>query len=173
MSRYELASVLTLLILAPFGINALLFKKTNKSAQNANMPDKKTFVFIIIFILVAISFEGLNVKSNKPHIKQAGFWIGDNIAKTDSVFSNNKLAIYYAKRGAKANTEIDYSNVRLQYLINNGITHHFKYIALASNTSNQQEQKFLILLTKLYGNPVYHIVNSDNKKRSISIFKTI
>jgi len=173
VSRYGLATALTLLILAPFGIDAVLSKLKSSTQISNNASAKKVYAALIVFILAAVSIEGLNVKTNKPHIKQAGYWIGDNIPKTDRIFSNNKLAIYYADRGAQANTEEDYSNAKLQYLIDNGITDHFKYIALASNKSNQQEQEFLALLTKLYGKPVYHLTNSENSKRAISIFKTI
>ena len=172
VSRYELATVLTLLIFAPFGINSVLFKLNTHSKLNSNATLKKLATTSVLLVLVIVSIEGLNVKSNKPHIKQAGHWIGKNIAKNDTLYSNSKLAVYYAKRGAKANLEYVHSNAWLQYLIDNGYTNQFKYIALANSKDNKQEQAFVTLFTKLYGAPIYHRLNSENKKRAISIFKT-
>jgi len=65
VSRYTMASALTLLILSPYVIDRII-----NGFQNFNVT-KKTISIVVILVLTVTSVEGLNVETNKNHIKEA------------------------------------------------------------------------------------------------------
>ena len=93
VSRHTLALVLTVLLLTPFSIDHLL-----KKWQTGNDKSAKWSVPVLIVFLLAIGIDGLNVRTNKHDIVQAGEWVKENIDPRYSLYSNNGLLMHYANR---------------------------------------------------------------------------
>ena len=130
VSRYTMASALTLLILAPFAINHIF-----DYFQQAQLKLKLASGFAIVVLLLA-SLEGLNVTTNKYFVKQAGVWMNQNLPKDATIYSNNKLAIYYADRGVSANLDELYSLPLMQLFMQTNEIKTFDYVALVGKSGN-------------------------------------
>ena len=89
VSRYTLATSLTLLILVPFAIKHMLTwaKESNKFA-------KYSAVFVVLLLTIE-SIDKLNIENKKYHIKDAGAWLSNHTVQGERIYSNNKLVIYY------------------------------------------------------------------------------
>jgi len=107
VSRYTMATALTLLILAPFVIDRLLRAFSDSSSL------KRTASIVAIGLLSLASLEGLDVRTKKNHIKKAGLWIANELPGDAKVYSNDRLIAYYAKPDVKANLQEAYSNPQL------------------------------------------------------------
>ena len=130
VSRYTLASALTLLILAPFAINHVF-----NYFQEAQMKLKLASGFAIAVLLLA-SLEGLNVTTNKYFVKQAGIWVKQNLPKDATIYSNNKLPVYYADKGVEANLDQLYSLSLMQLFMQTNEIKTFDYVILVGKSGN-------------------------------------
>ena len=131
VSRYTLATSLTLLIIVPFAIYHLLIwaKKPIKYA--------KFVVAFIIILLVIEAIDKLNIENKKFHIKEAGEWLSQQVKQDETIYSNNKLIIYYADQGADTNLNDLYSLDMLVENINMDKIQHYKYVAYSTVSSYQ------------------------------------
>ena len=155
VSRYTMASVLTLLILAPFAIDRLFtVSKTSKTWL-------KLAVGFSILVLTVVSVEGLDVKTKKLHIKSAGEWINQNLPRDATVYSNNKLAVYYAKRGVAANLDHLYSLGKLIEFIKSRQIRDYDYTVIVGKQSNYGEDVTRQTLAYHFGTPIKVFVGED------------
>ena len=157
VSRYTMASALTLLILAPFAINHFI-----NLAQTAKLSGKIVAGFAAI-ILVGVSLDGLDVRTDKVHIKAAGQWMKDNVPPDATIYSNNKLAIYYADRGVEANLEQLYVMDLMKLFVETGQIYSFDYIALIGDPNNYQDDLMRQTLWFLFGRPEKIIYGNDDR----------
>jgi len=166
VSRYTLASVLTLLILAPFAIDKLLIISRTTSLKN------KFVIGVIFIVLAGVSIEGLNVGTNKVFVKTTGNWINENLATDAALYSNNKLVIYYANRGSKANLEYLYSMDVLRLFMDNGQIKSFDYIVLVGNNDDFIESYVRQTLSFRFGKPIKILFGEDGDFASIHRIKS-
>ncbi len=155
VSRYAMASALTLLILAPFAIDHLLI-----IARESKLPKRIAIGFTFI-VLAGVSIEGLDVGTDKLFVKTAGQWINENLSEDDSLYSNNKLVIYYAKRGSEANLKFLYNMDILRLLMDTGQIKSFDYIALIGNNENFYEKITRQTLSYRFGKAI-KILHGEN-----------
>ena len=155
VSRYTMASVLTLLILAPFAINHIF-----DYFQKAQIKLKFASGFAVLVLLLA-SLEGLNVATNKHYVKQAGEWMDQNLPQDATIYSNNKLAVYYADRGVKANLDHLYSLPLMQLFMQTNEIKTFDYVALVGKSGNYFEDLMRQTLWFRFKQPI-KIIQGDN-----------
>jgi hypothetical protein len=155
VSRYTMASVLTLLILAPFAIDRLF--TVSKISKNW----VKLVAGFSVLVLIVVSLEGLNVKTKKLHIKSSGEWINQKLPSNATIYSNNKLAIYYAKRGVAANLEHLYSLGRLIEFINSRQIKSYDYAVIVGQQSNYGEDVTRQTLAFHFGVPIKVFLGED------------
>ena len=162
VSRYTMASALTLLLLSPFVIDRMIygFKSFNLAKRSA--------VILAIFILTATSAEGLDVRTKKTHIKESGLWIKNHLPDDARIFSNNPLIVYYAGR---SNQRLNgaYSTLRLKDHMDNKRIKDFDYIALSIRPNDYYEDLARQTLWYDHGAPE-RLINGVDERR-VFIFK--
>lgn len=148
VSRYTMATVLTLMLLAPFAIDRL-FTVSESSPRRA-----RTGLIVTVILLLLVSLEGLDVRTDKRYIKSAGQWVAQNVATSERVYSNNKLAIYYARRGAHATLDELFSQDILELFMYTNEILTIDYLVLVGNHSNLAEDTMRQTLSYRFGNPI-------------------
>ena len=163
ISRYTMASALTLLVLTPFAIDHFITLATNKGFK------AKIFLVSVLAVLLLVSADRLHIKSNKHFIKSAGLWIKQHTPSNASVYSNNKLVIYYADRGVDANLDHLYNTNTLKILMDNKQLYQYDYVALIGDPTLYLEDLMRQTLWYHFGRPVKIIYGDD--KRYAFIYK--
>ena len=164
VSRYTMATALTLLLCAPFAIDHLLRR----------WPEVKWFQKAVIglaFLVVSVvSIEGLDVSTNKRFVRTGGEWIAQNLPPNASLYSNSRLLIYYSGAGTKANLNEEYSNTRFAHYLKIGHIDNFDYIAVEVDLRSKLENDFRQTLWFKYGRPV--VIFEGSKDRVLIIHST-
>lgn len=163
VSRYTMATALTLLILAPFVIDRLCTAYTN------NGVFKRTLVIAVIVLLGLVSLEGLDVRTNKMHVKEAGLWVKNEIPQSASLYSNDKLVIYYAGHSAKENLDNNYNNLLLRTYISTRFIRNYEYIAISVDPKDAYDDFYRQTLAYLFGLPIK--ISDAGGGRALFIFK--
>jgi hypothetical protein len=163
VSRYTMASALTLLLLSPFVIDRML-----DGFKDFNLTKRGIAVFVIL-LLTAISVEGLDVRTKKSHIKQAGIWLKQQLPEDSSIFSNDPLIIYYAGRSYNDRLNDAYTTLQLESHMQSNQINNFDYVALSIKPNDYHEDIAQQTLWYNYGYPIKII--SGVGKREVFVFK--
>ena len=123
VSRYTLATALSLLLLAPFAIYYLW----NSAMQAGGW--RRPVAFFVLVALSVISLERLGETTNKMHLKNSGKWLAENVAGDSRIYSNDKLIIYYAQRSPSDNLDHLYSTGMLVEFFQTNQLQHYDYLA--------------------------------------------
>lgn len=157
VSRYTMATALTLLLCTPFAIDHLLRR----------WPDvrwaQKTVIGLAFFVVTVVSIEGLDVSTNKRFVRTGGEWIAANLPADSEVYSNSRQLIYYSGAGTKANLNEEYSNARFALYLKTGHIENFDYIALEVDLRSKLENDFRQTLWFKYGRPVIYFEGAKNR----------
>ena len=149
VSRHTLALVLTILLLAPFSIEHLL----KKWQQRANEASKSITwkVPILIILLFAISLEGLDVRTNKHDIINAGAWVKETVDPKHSLYSSSGLLMHYADRKpAYYNLQFNWKEADFLMVTNKIFDFDFAVIEIKQSDNSAQDY----LNQKLNGEPI-------------------
>jgi len=163
VSRYTMATALTLLLLAPFAINQLWDR-----LKDAKLAKRISLIFMLV-LLAAASLEGLDVRTNKTNIKAAGLWLKNNAEPDASLYSNNRLIIHYSGLESKTILNRLFSTGQMWFFIKTNQIRSFDYIALESNNKVKIEDTARQTLAYKYGRPV-KIIEGQNDS-AVFIFK--
>ncbi|MCH2190137.1 MAG: hypothetical protein MK188_04345 [Gammaproteobacteria bacterium] len=163
VSRYTLATCLTLLPLAPIAIDHWL-----KSIDSYS-KSQKWLVYVTIVLAILISIKNLDIRSDKGHLITAGAWIKSNVDQQAKIFSNNRILIHYADLGPETNFAERYTNTRMQEHLHSGRIKDFDFVALTHNPEEPEEAQFNQELVASFGPPI-KILTGDNN-RSVMIFE--
>ncbi len=158
VSRYTMASALTLLLLTPFVIDRML------AGFNAFTLPRRSAVIAAILLLVLASIEGLDVRTNKTHIKESGLWVKNQLPDNSNIFSNDPLLIYYAGYSSLGISNGAYTNVQLKDYIDNNYINTFDYVALSMKPENYYEDLARQTLWYNHGPPI-KMVNGNGERR--------
>ena len=94
----------------------------------------------------------------------------ENLPQDARIYSNNKLAVYYADRGVEANLDILYSLDILNLFIKTNEIRTYDYIAIVANTNNYQENLARQTLGYHFGKPLK--VFSGENSNNLFVFST-
>ena len=137
VSRHTVALVLTILLLAPFSLEYFWNKWQQRHTTDIGHSKWKLPLLALLFILIAI--DGLDLKTNKPEIKAAGQWVGEQIDENSHVYSNLPLVLHYAgKQPANYNLQFNWRELD-NFLVTKRIF-DFDYAAI-SVTKNVNETR--------------------------------
>lgn len=164
VSRYAMATALTLLIVSPFVANKILLTFSNFSLL------KRSAGVLAISLVTLTSLEGLAVNTKKNYIKGAGLWAKENLPAGSTLYSNDPLIVYYAGYGPLVNLDEQYSLEQLSSYMDMKHTRNFDYIAVSSRLSKLYEDVARQTLAFRFGLPVKVIKGSDD--RAVYVFKT-
>jgi hypothetical protein len=162
-SRYTMATALTLLILAPFVIDLILRAFKNIAWW------KRLSSGLAIVVLVLVSLEGLDVRTNKHHLRESADWISSNLPPEARIYSNNRVLIHYAEQSSDQKLAHAYNNLQLYYYLNHGILRDFDYMALSYNENSKTEDVYRQTLGFKFGMPVH--INSGEKGQHVLVFE--
>lgn len=164
VSRYTMATALTLLILSPFVINRILLTFSNFSLL------KRSAGILAISLITLTSIEGLIVNTKKSYVKEAGLWAKENLPAGASLYSNDPLIVYYGGHGPTVSLNEQYSLEQLSVYMDMKHTRNFDYIAVSSRLSKLYEDVARQTLAFRFGMPIKVIKGDDD--RAVYIFKT-
>ncbi len=164
VSRYTMATALTLLILSPFVIDQLI-----RAFKNTSMV-KRVASIIAIGMLSLASLEGLDVRTKKTHIKTAGQWIANELPSDAKIYSNDRLIAYYAEPDVAANLNETYNNLQLRTYLDSGHIKTYDYIAHSVSPKSKLEDIYRQTLAYNFGRPI-NIIEGNEEKRAVYIFK--
>ncbi len=164
VSRYTLASALTILLLAPFAIDRLLQRWPHVNVV------KKVLIGLAFFIVSVVSLEGLDVSTNKRFVREGGEWMAQNLPADASIYSNSRIAIYYSGGSVTKNVAEEYSNPRFALYLRTGELSRFDFIALEVDLNSYIENNFRQTLWYKYGRPV--VFFKGEKDRVLFIHST-
>ena len=162
-SRYTMASALTLLILAPFVIDRII---TGFSYIDLW---KKVTSSIAIIVLTLVSIEGLDVRTNKRHLREAADWMNTNLSPDAAIYSNSRVLVHYTQQTTDRKLDHAYNNLQLYYYLNHGILRNFDYIALSYNEKSKGEDIYRQTLAFKFGAPIN--VTSGEDGQHILVFE--
>lgn len=165
VSRYTMASALTILLLAPFVINKVI------GALKSPQIFAKAGAALLLFVLAFASADGLDVKTKKTHFVEAGQWLHDNLPEGASLFSNDRLLIHYADLGPESNFVDDFNNQQMWSHIEKNVFYVYDYIAVSVTPNNLLESNFMSSLWfKMDRGPIKVIEGRNGRK--VFIFST-
>ena len=162
-SRYTMASALTLLILAPFVVDRII------DGFSYIRGWKKLLSGAAITVLVLVSIEGLDVRTNKRHIRTAADWMSQNLPHDATIYSNNRVLVHYTQQTTKNKLDHAYDNLQLYYYLNHGILREFDYIALSYNEKNKGEDTYRQTLAFKFGKPIN--ITSGGNGQHVLVFE--
>lgn len=88
--RYPVALALTFLPIVPFLLDDIWRRWETPGRKNA-------WPALILVVLIAIqSLDGLNIGTRKHYLKDAGLWLRSNAPPGSSIYSNDRILLYYA-----------------------------------------------------------------------------
>lgn len=157
VSRYTMASALTLLILAPSAIDHLI-EFTRSSELKAKLA-----TWFALAVLVLVSLEGLDVRTKKYFVKEAGLWIDQNLPADAKIYTNNKLLAYYAKRETPQISDRLYSLDLIKRFMETGEIRSFDYVVLIGAKKDIFEDTMRQTLAFKYGLPIKVFRTNDNQ----------
>lgn len=157
VSRYTMASVLTLLILAPFALDRLLHWRNGVSNKT------KIGLVTTIVLLFLVSVEGLDVRTDKQFIKAAGQWVSNNIPADAKVYSNDKLAAYYSGRGPTANLDKLYSQEILELFVQTNEIRTLDYVIMVGKLTDFRTDVMRQTLGYHFGMPIQMFNGDDGR----------
>ncbi len=163
VSRYTMASALTLLLLSPFVIDRML-----NGFKSFNFAKRAVAVFVILLLTVT-SVEGLDVRTKKSHIKEAGLWLKQQLPDDSRIFSNDPLIIYYAGRGHNERLNDAYTTLQLKSHIDSKHIYDFDYVALSIQPNDYHEDLARQTLWYQHGEPE-RMINGVGERR-VFVFK--
>jgi len=164
VSRYTMATALTLLILSPFVIHQLI-----RAFKNTSMLKRVASITAISMLSIA-SLEGLDVRTNKKHLKEAGHWLAKELPSEAKIYSNDRRIAYYAEKSVVENLDDSYSNLQLSSYIKSGHIKTYDYIAHSVTPKSKLEDIYRQTLAYNFGLPI-KIIDGLEEKREVYIFK--
>ena len=147
VSRHTMALTLTILLLSPFSLEYFYLKWRNHKqvlthSQNKR-PTKIRWWFPTMLVLLTIfSIDGLDLKTNKLEIKEAGKWLASKTDKSDHIYSNDALILHYSGR-TPAHLNLRYNWRELDQMLASKRIFNFNYAAITVTKNIDRTRDFL------------------------------
>ncbi len=164
VSRYTMATALTLLVLTPFALNRLI--ESLRSLTSV----RKYAAYLLLALLIFIALDGLDVRTKKAHFHSAGSWLVKTMEDEATLYSNDRLLVHYADIGPRSNFKDQFSTEQLMHHINTGKILMYDYVAVSVTGRSSAENVARQTMMYSFGQPTTIIEGQDN--RSVFIFKT-
>ena len=144
--RYTLSLSVTLLLVLPFGL-VDLYNRWRRPAENDSRHFRWLYPAIVLIIIIS-GIEGLNIGTQKKHIKEAGLWIADNFETNDRLLTNNKILWYYADRPPEQRDVVDFRS--LHSIVKDSGANNFDVVAIRIGADESSQRK---KLNEVYASP--------------------
>lgn len=164
VSRYTMATALTLLILTPFALDRIIDSIASLSKI------RRVGAYLLFLLLIFISIDGLDVRTKKRHFHDASHWLIKNMPEDTNLYSNDRLIVHYADLGPRSNFKDQYSTEQLVHHINSGRITMYDYVAVSVTGKSGAENVARQTMMYAFGHPETIIEGQEG--RSVFIFKT-
>ncbi len=140
VSRHTMALTLTILLLAPFSLDYFFAKWSMRRDNNIGALRWTFPVLLVLFLGLAI--DGLDLKTNKINIKEAGKWLSTQVEDNSYIYSNEALILHYAgKKPAIYDLRFDWKE--LDHLLLTKRIFDFDYVAISINKNIDSTREYL------------------------------
>lgn len=158
--RYPVALALTLLPIVPFLLDDLWRRWESRGRKNA-------WPTLIIAVLIGIqSLDGLDIGTRKHYLKDAGLWLSSNAPPGSSIYSNDRILLYYAGvKGSGPGTGYSWQAAMQEVWSDNWRS--YDYFALAMPRRRGQHE--VLLFREINAEPVMTFGNGRGDE--VLIFK--
>ncbi len=95
--RYTMGLVLTMMLAIPFSLTYLYSQWVDRKAVGTVL---RWGFPVIVILCVGVGIKGLDRYTDKQYLREAGQWIAAHTLPDDSLYSNNRLLIYYSGKSA-------------------------------------------------------------------------
>lgn len=158
--RYPVALALTLLPIVPFLLDDLWRRWETRGRKNP-------WPALIIAVLIGIqSLDGLNVGTRKHYLKDAGLWLRSNAPPGSSIYSNDRILLYYAGAEERRPGTGHSWDAAMQEVWSDG-WRNYDYFVLAMPRIHAQHE--VLLLREINAEPVKTF--SNGRGDEVLIFK--
>lgn len=143
--RYPVALALTLLPIVPFVLDDIWRRCQGN-------PGRRSWHALLIAVLIAVeSLDGLDVATGKRYLKDAGLWLRANAPPGSSIYSNNRIVVYYSglEKGRR-NAAHTWDEAMREVWTDNWRA--YDYFALAMAESERKNQ--VLLLKRIDAQPI-------------------
>lgn len=135
--RYPVGLALTLLAPVPFLLNDLWLRWRARPEWVQWKPAA------VALLLIVSSVEGLDVKTGKRYLREAGLWLRGHAAAGQSMYSNSVILFYYAGLG-DLEPRPRYSWEEAMRLVWTGDWRQYDYLALIVEGSRAQHRGLIV-----------------------------
>ncbi len=147
VSRHTMALTLTILILAPFSIEYFYLKwrnhKQSSTHSHRNTGSRIRWWFpTLLFLFALLSIDGLDLKTNKLEIKEAGKWLATKTDQSSSIYSNDALILHYSGR-TPAHLNLRYNWRELDHMLASKRIFDFNFAAITVTKNTDKTREFL------------------------------
>ena len=163
VSRYTLATSLTLLLITPFAIQNLI----NKSL-NARGPIKAATLLVGLLLIIE-AIDKLNIENKKEYIRTSGDWLSQNTLDNVKLYSNNRLIIHYADKGPDSNLDDMYSYNMLIRNLDFMKLQDYEYVVYATISSFKLDTLAQQRLSEEYGDLIKEI--DGHAEQTVSVYR--
>ena len=162
VSRYTLATALTLLLLCPFAIHHIWNNLTSQGLL------QKSLAGLILIVLLGISLDRLTDSTSKTYLRKSGEWLAQNAKPEDRIYSNNKLIVYYADRQPEVMLNHLYAYDAMVEFYQTKQLSNYDYLAFEVNENSAEQSSLRKQLVYKLGRPVH--VEREDESRFVLIF---
>jgi hypothetical protein len=138
--RYCVALAITLLIVVPLLLDNLW------SSLRRNDGRHKWWVPVIAVLLLVEAAEGLDVRTDKQYLRDAGLWLRANASPRSTIYANNQILLHYSGL-EEAGPRSDYSWQAAMTEVWTGNWRRYDYFVLVM--SKVQARNEVLLFRKL------------------------
>lgn len=135
--RVTMTAALTILAIVP-----LLLERVWRTRIEG--CGRRPWVFPVILLLVLGSgFKGLDLRTAQYHLRQAGSWLRANVASGSSLYTNNRIVVYYSGlEGYRSGA--DYSWRHAMNMVHRDQWRDYDYLALEIKKANRHREGILM-----------------------------
>jgi len=153
--RYPLALALTLLPVVPFFLDDLWRR------AGVRGPRYRWRVALIAALILVESLEGLDVGTDKRYLKEAGLWLRANAPPGSSVYSNNRILVYYSGLEEPKSGDVHSWEAAMREVWTES-WRDYDYFALVMTKSHRQNE--VLLFRRIDAEPVQSFDNKDGDR---------
>jgi len=164
--RYTVALGLTVLVFVPFCLEQLWRRwRQPRPLPSLAGPWRNVWPGILVGLLLLQTMDGLDVATEKHHIKEAGLWLRGNAPAGSSIYSNDQILIYYSGLDeARGDSSHTWKEAMSELWTDKWQTHDYFALVMSDSKSHNE----VLLLKRIGTQPVKRFSNEQGD--SVLIF---
>jgi len=150
--RYTAGLALTLLVVVPFCLDRLL-SRWRGSGVRVPWPGA-----VLILLLLVEAGDGIDVRTDKLYLKEAGLWLRRNADSHDTIYSNSRILVYYSGL-RETGSNAAYTWREAMSILWTDRWREYDYFVLDMKAANSRNR--VLLMKRIESRPVRRFRNSN------------